>query len=498
MTIATKRESPSPQITSNKMPSKGVSVYSYISVDGYEVEFTVPAATIRNTATDNFVPKHLEIDSSNIEGLRHFVGRFEWTILCNGQVVASAYNDINSLTGKLKGGTMTATKDFAPIVTDDAIITYGFYAAGPGEVGLTNRHQCYVTICSKDNVSWMGAVAPPGSAAAQKPFSRFVLAAPHDNGMNSMTICDSFFTAASMDIVSDMREHFPALRFFEHLPDHVLLHRLPNIVYGVAITQKKEIPHMLHLGARYFEFRPAKLLPVIRKVSSLPDKYYFQHSCIPGLAFDEFLAQQVSFLDQHPTEFVVIHIRWDGVVSKCERPSEETIVDMLNEACGKATQQPLNWGGRDCLSQSIDGLRQAGTRMICVINAEKYDSWTAKSYATLSPEPILERFKGMTTEGQEGTDLTILQCQATSQSIKEVLVYSVLSAHAASSCLTSTKAHLDSQTLPWIRKNALDRLQADKTIVVMNDFIDGATTDTSIELSRRRLAHDGESVNLDR
>lgn len=469
------------------MPSKGVSTYSYISVDGYEVEFTVPAASILNTAADNFTRKNLEVDSSNIPGF-HLVGRFQWSVLFHGEVIASAHNDINSLTGKLSGGTMTATVDFAPIVTHNAIITYGFYAAGPGDFGLPNRHQCYVTICSKDNVSWMGAVAPPGSPAAQKPFSRFVLAAPHDNGMNSMTTCDAFFTAANMDIVSDIKEHLPCLRFFQHLPDYLLLRRLPNIVYGVAITQKKEIPLMLHLGARYFEFRPAKLLPIIRKVSSLPDKYYFQHSCIPGLAFDEFLSQLATFLDENPTEFVVVHIRWDGVVSKCERPSLQVVENMLDEACGQATQHTLRWGGRECLSQSIDDLRQSGTRFICVTNAEKYDSWTAKAYATLTPEPILERFESMNTEGQEGTDLTILQCQATSQSIKEVLVYSVLKAHAATSCLTSTKAHLDSQTLPWIRTNALDRLQADKIIVVMNDFIDGATTDTSIELSRRRLA----------
>ncbi|KAG0259914.1 hypothetical protein BGZ95_004548 [Linnemannia exigua] len=468
------------------MPSKGISIYSYISVEGYEVEFTVPAASILNTSNDNFTPKNLEIDSSHIPGF-HFVGRFQWSVLLHGQVVASAYNNINSMTGKISGGTMTATVDFVPITTDNAIITYGFYAAGRGSVGLPCRHQCYVTICSKDNISWMGAVAPPGSPAAQKPFSRFVLAAPHDNGMNSMTSCNAFFTAANADIVSDMKEHLPCLRFFDHLPDHLLLRRLPNIVYGVAITQKKEIPLMLHLGARYFEFRPAKLLPIIRKVSSLPDKYYFQHSCIPGLAFDEFLSQQVTFLDDNPTEFVVIHIRWDGIVSKCERPSLQVIEDMLNEACSQTTQHSLTWGGRDCFAQSIDSLRESDTRLICVINAEKYDSWTAKAYATLTPEPILERFEAMNTVGQEGTDLTILQCQATSQSIKEVLVYSVLSAHAATSCLTSTKAHLDAQTLPWIRKNALDRLQADKTIVVMNDFIDGATTDTAIQLSRRRL-----------
>ena len=44
--------------------------------------------------------------------------------------------------------------------------------------------------------------------------------------------------------------------------------------------------------------------------------------------------------------------------------------------------------------------------------------------------------------------------------------------------------------LPWIRENALDRLRAERTIVIMNDFIDGATTDTSIQLSAQRLEMD--------
>ena len=52
------------------MPSKGITVYSYISVDGYEVEFTVPKHAIRNTARDNFTSKNLEMESSNLEGLR--------------------------------------------------------------------------------------------------------------------------------------------------------------------------------------------------------------------------------------------------------------------------------------------------------------------------------------------------------------------------------------------------------------------------------------------
>jgi hypothetical protein len=92
------------------MPSKGVTVYTYISVDGYEIEFTVPKNSVRNTAADNFTSKGLEVESSNIEGHRNFTGRFEWKVLDpNGTVVGSAYNNINSLTGNLEGGGMTST-----------------------------------------------------------------------------------------------------------------------------------------------------------------------------------------------------------------------------------------------------------------------------------------------------------------------------------------------------------------------------------------------------
>lgn len=333
----------------------------------------------------------------------------------------------------------------------------------------------------------MGSLAPVGSPQAQLPFSRFVLAAPHDNGMNSMQSADAILSSIDKDMAADLRKFVPFLRCFSHMSDERLVHMLPNIVYGVSITQKKEIDVMLALGARYFEFRPAELLPMFQKASKLPNKFYFHHSCIPGLAFDDFLEAQVRFLDANPTEIVTIHIRYDNIVKECKKPTDDQIYQMLTDASDKAQTSHLTWGQRECFSQPIDDLRSNDQRLIVVIMADKYDSWTAEAYATLKPDPILARFESMTTAGQEGTDLTVLQCQATSQSIKEVLVYSVLSANAATSCLTSTKAALDMETLPWIRENALDRLRAEKTLVIMNDFIDGATTDTSIELSRRRL-----------
>jgi len=475
------------------MPSKGLSVYSYISpklASQYAVEFSVPGpdGTIVNAAKDNFTVKSLEMESHNIPGIRNFVGRFQWRVLKDGAEVAMAYNNINTLTGNLHGGDMVSTQHFSPIVEADAIITYGFYDAGHGEAGLTDRDQCYVTISPRSNGSWMGELAPPGSPEAQLPFSRFVLPAPHDNGMNSMQNADAVLQGLSPSHIPYLKSLVPRLSFFDHLPDEALIHMLPNVVYGVSVTQKKPIDTMLELGARYFEFRPADLLPLFQEVSHLENKFYFQHACIPGVAFDEFLEGQVEFLDSHPTEIVTIHIRDDNIVSDCKKPSEEEVSQMLDEACSKAKNAPLKRGGRECFSTPIEQLRTSGTRIIVVFHAEKYDSWTAEAYATLHTETIIGRFESMTTEGQESTDLTILQCQATSQSIKEVLVYSVLASNAATSCLTSTKAMGDMRTLPWLRRNVNQRLKAERTIVVMNDFIDGATCDTCIELSRERLA----------
>lgn len=92
------------------MPSKGITVYSYISVEGYEVEFTAPKNSVQNTSADNFTSKDLEVESSKIEGLSHYTGRFEWKAFDpDGNIVGSKYNDINSLTGNLEGGSMTST-----------------------------------------------------------------------------------------------------------------------------------------------------------------------------------------------------------------------------------------------------------------------------------------------------------------------------------------------------------------------------------------------------
>lgn len=51
----------------------------------------------------------------------------------------------------------------------------------------------------------------------------------------------------------------------------------------------------------------------------------------------------------------------------------------------------------------------------------------------------------------------------------------------------ATKASFDIKTLPWILSNALNNLQAKQNIIIMNDFIDGATTYTAYQLSAKRF-----------
>lgn len=138
---------------------------------------------------------------------------------------------------------------------------------------------------------------------------------------------------------------------------------------------------MLFLRARYFEFRPTDLLPIFQDVSPIQNKPHFEHACIPGLAFDKYLDQQVQFLDTHRTEILTIHIHWDNIFGECRKPTAPEIEGFMSVACGKATNT-LTWGGRDCFSQPIDALRSAGKRLILVIDVPKYD--TGDSVAVIS------------------------------------------------------------------------------------------------------------------
>ncbi|KAF2672457.1 PLC-like phosphodiesterase [Microthyrium microscopicum] len=473
------------------MPSKGIETYSFIKLPNYSVRFSVPGGNVVRTEQDNFTSTHLEVESKDISGLANFTGRFEFVVLNGESQVTTQYVDIDSFTGKLEGGTMLASEDQKTILTDDAIISYGFYGAGHGEFGLTNMNQCYVTAVSRTaHRTWMTNIVPPGGEAEQKPFSRFALASPHDGPMSGLATVFSEEVLKDKDeaIIAVLSEHIPAIGWLaEHVSHSMITKLLPNLIYGLAITQKDPISVLLETGARYFEFRPAHLLPIFENEHK-KSRPYFQHACIPGVAFEDFLTDIAVFLDNNPAEHVVVHIRWDNIVADCRKPTTEELDHAFDVAISSATKSGLKWGKHECFKESVATLRADGRRLIRIIEADKYDSWTAQAYATIRADSIIKQFEGMNTAGQEATDVTILQCQATSQSIKEVLVHSVLTANRVNSCLTSTKADLDRHTLPWLRDNAMDRLKAERLLVVMNDFLEGATTEVVMDLNKQRFA----------
>lgn len=133
--------------------------------------------------------------------------------------------------------------------------------------------------------------------------------------MNSMQNCEAILRHAGGAVIRTLLADNEKYRqVLSNITDAVsgpaVAKLAPNIVSSLAITQKDSVENILALGARYFEFRPAFTHNELRK--HLPDKLYFQHSAIPGMAYDEFLRAVVRFLCDHPTEIVVVQLRWDG------------------------------------------------------------------------------------------------------------------------------------------------------------------------------------------
>jgi hypothetical protein len=474
------------------MPSKGITVWSYISVKDCVIKFSVPKNEIILNQSSNLQCKNLEVEFSNIPGPFNFTGTFRWRVELKGQEIASKYNEVNSLNGTLERGNMRCIIDTESIIvpTSNLIISYGFYDSGYEKTGLPDRHLCYITVTERQT-KWMGNLAAPGSFEATKPFSRLALAAPHDVGMSQMQTTDAILrTFANDDKLLDwFFQIVPAAAGLRYLIKNALsISQLSKIAFGLAFNQKDTITTMLDMGARYFEFRPAHLHPIFQPATRLPDVPYFHHAFFPGMAYQDFLEQIVQFLITNETEIVVIHIRWDGVTEGCRHPTKRELQALMQAALGHSG---IKVGDETELPKPIEALRHSNVRIICIMEMSKHDSYSDAAYQTLKVDSIINSFENMKKE-EDGTHLTVLQCQGTPQGIPAVLWYSVAAADASTSACLATKALFDPTTLSWIRGKAYEKFKADKLLVVMNDFIEGATVDTAIELSRKRLAQAGQ------
>jgi hypothetical protein len=469
------------------MPSKGIQAYCYICVPGVEVVFSVPGRDVTRGDQSQVTIDHLEVDSSAIHGGFNFDGQFKFTVRRNGADLTSQWVEVNAMTGKVSKGTMHSMFDQTSFVADDIIVTHLFYVSGHGEAGLPNAHQCLVTV-APNRSNWQGEVAAPGTPAAQAPFRRFVLPAAHDIGMNSMETPDLVVQKAGAPFINLLKVSSNAFsKLADHATEGVVSAIAPNIIAGLAVTQKDALATVLAIGARYFEFRPAYLHQELRSRNVLPDELYFTHGPIPGMRYAAFLQGVVAFLAAHPSEIVVVQLRWDGVPAQCAHPDDGTLDGLVRDALAP-TNGSVNVGNIDDMRNlSTEDLRNQAKRLIIFQNADVYSSYTDAGNATLNGDSIVAEYEQFSTDEQNKHQLTNVQCQATATNIKDVVIYSAVAAGASNSCLMATKPVCDSKTLPWIRNNLLGKLQGDQLMLVMNDFFDGCTADVCVDLSRRRL-----------
>ncbi|KAK4132002.1 PLC-like phosphodiesterase [Trichocladium antarcticum] len=475
------------------MPSKGIQVFTYIAVPNCSIELSVPKQTITLNDLNRFRNDSLEVEAFAIKNLFDKRGRFTFKVFQHGRQITEQWIDVNAITGNASGGTMESIANTPSIFHgDNLIISYGLYEAGKGqhveEHVMPNRHQCYIAV-TPNYTKWMGTVAPFGSPFENKPFSRLVLPSAHDVGMNSMQSCEAVLQRVGGAVVAALvNDHKVLTKMADTISRDAIALIAPNIIFSLAITQKDSLDTMLKIGARYFEFRPAHLHKAIIPTGALPDRLYFMHTAVPGMAYDAFLGGVVAFLRAHPTEIVVVQLRWDGVPADCAQPSRDEKRRYLEEALRAGDGEIVAGNLDDMKHRSIAELRRDRKRLIMLDSVDSLSTYTVEGNATLDGDSILAAIpKLLTADGQRGKAFINIQCQATASNIPRAVVCAVLEASATNSVLLATKGICDSKLLPWCRDNVLRTCNLDQLVVMMNDFIDGATADVAVNLSRQRL-----------
>jgi hypothetical protein len=468
------------------MPSKGIRCFAYIAVDGVEVEYTVPKQSIKRSDQHHFMDDHLEVESHNLPHFK-FTGRFEFIVRRDGRELTKQWVDVNALTGKLEDGTMVNMSQTPSIFAEDLIICHGFYDAGPGLAQLPKQHQCYVTV-THNYENWMRDMIPQDSDKSDRPFHKMVLPSAHDIGMNNMASSLALIENAGTSVIKEVlgRSLPQALSIINKVGDKAVNRIAPDIIRALAITQKDTLDTILKIGARYFEFRPAKCHRQMQKLSVMEDTWYFQHGAIPGMPYRTLLDHIVSFLLDHRDEIIVVHNRWDGVPGDCPRPNDDELRDVLNDVL---RDQDLQVGNQDdMMNKSIRDLRNERKRLIVLKDTTQCSNYDDDANATLTGESMVLKLNAMCESPPKGHPITLLQCQATATNIRDVIIASVLEADVSTSPILATKPVLDHKILPLLQGEMGRKLMGEESVVVvLNDFFDGATADVTINLCRERL-----------
>jgi hypothetical protein len=396
---------------------------------------------------------------------------------------------INGLTGT-SSGLLSDMMQTPSIIADNYNLSYGFFdAAAEAVLGLTDQDQIYAYLTPPQQ-NWMGDLVLKNPEVKGVPFSTFALPGAHDSGTFDLT--------AVKNLLDDVE--FVALLagyYGEELID-VLSSVALNVVTGEAVTQKDDIPTMLNLGCRYFDFRPGMMPSPLNVI--LPDIYHI-HAVIPGHTFNSFLTDILTWLNGNPSEIVVVNLQTAGFLDVIAIPTVSQLQTALESAQIQTGTQFIQIGSAEDLQKTYGELVSKNKRLFFLNTspeftgwnpASKYDSYIGDNYCTNNPVKIINALEKMNTKGQLDNTYTVLQLQGTvtGQNIKfsefEIIASLMVSTSNAYRPLLSTKALFDSKTYPWLLNNVSKNLSNNQLLVMLNDFVDNglATVASSLTLER--------------
>jgi hypothetical protein len=455
--------------------SKGVSYYAHVSAENWSVAFTGPKVGQTFQSGPVMQSGSFEIDSKNIPGITNYTGRFQFTASGPPGSVQH-HEDISSLYGSMQGGDLEVMLSTPSEGSDDLgySVSYGFYDAGSGADGMTNRDQCYV-YATPSYESWM-------KDFSGQPLSSLVLPGAHDAGMFDTSTLDAVLNSSEAEALFDMLGLLgPALHY-------VSAGVARTVLVNLAFTQKDTTTTMLDLGIRYFDVRPGYLTAPLNQVRS---DLYHQHNFVPGASFEAMLVDIFRWLVAHPTEVVVLTVGAAGFADPAQMTPDAPTLANYVQAAQRTVGSTFTIGGLNSLSQSVGDLARGGTQLVLLDRVHStidvYDSYSDAAYQTLDVTSIINALAGMTGEEQQKHDYTVLQLQGTASGTSQGIASQIPPKSYAASPLMATKGAFDSATYPWALQHVPTNLGKGKLLVLLNDYADNALVDCAIQLSTARL-----------
>ncbi|ETN41255.1 uncharacterized protein HMPREF1541_03190 [Cyphellophora europaea CBS 101466] len=398
------------------------------------------------------------------------------SIKVNGQTLKQYTMQLGAIDGSLTT-TIPATRANPAFKVGGYWLSIGIMNAPSGY-----QDQLYVHMTS-DQSDWMAAL-PPGT-----PYHALCLAGAHDAGMNTMQ---------GLDMITSNKDALDvALKFLLPFISILVAHKFPDYaVWLGGLTQKDTISNMLAMGVRYFDFRPGywvnQLRPFFHDIRH-------QHAFLPGALWKDNLTEILRFLTAHKNEVVQVALGSSGFQHADMIPSTADLKSIMAQAKASPGVDPtLKVAGLEAFQQTLDSLRSTNSRLVLTDanhgpKMKVLDAYSDGAWATLKPLTIREAFQNaITPAAQQGKDQTEFQVQGTATAwyINAHHYQSLIDANHYNLPLVQTKGQFDNNLLGYVLRQ-VPTLTAKQHWVILDDFVDGVTVETAIEITKKRIAQLG-------